>query len=298
MENTCKYVCSIGLAKSMDITKYKDKSYQEINLENMFDSCTLYIKIDEFNSLKKLLNNNLIKHRFILVTGDNDHEVVKDIFNNKDEFEIFISNNLIIHWFAQNLNISHKKVSNLPIGLDYHTIYRNINHYWGDNQLPIEQEEMIINIRKDSKHFSERKRKGYVNFEYREFYKYAYDRKEALEQLSKEIIFKESTFVKRVDTWKNQVQYSFVISPFGNGLDCHRTWESLVLGCIPIVKSSGLDSLFKDLPVLIINKWSDITQELLNETINKFSNMEKDFKYEKLLLKYWIDKINSYKNII
>jgi hypothetical protein len=24
--------------------------------------------------------------------------------------------------------------------------------------------------------------------------------------------------------------------------------------------------------------------------------MEKDFKYEKLLLKYWVDKINSYKN--
>ena len=36
--------------------------------------------------------------------------------------------------------------------------------------------------------FSERKRKGYVNFEYREFYKYAYDRKDAIKQIPKDLI--------------------------------------------------------------------------------------------------------------
>ena len=30
----------------------------------------------------------------------------------------------------------------------------------------------------------------------------------------------------------------FVLSPPGNGIDCHRTWEALFLGAIPIVKRS------------------------------------------------------------
>jgi hypothetical protein len=36
-----------------------------------------------------------------------------------------------------------------------------------------------------------------------------------------------------------KINYAFVASPYGGGPDCHRTWEALILGCIPIVKSSG-----------------------------------------------------------
>jgi large-conductance mechanosensitive channel len=84
-----------------------------------------------------------------------------------------------------------------------------------------------------------------------------------------------------------------VISPFGNGMDCHRTWEALVLGCITIVSSSGMNELFKDLPALIVNNWSDVTQDLLDNTIEEFN--KKTFNYEKLQLNYWKNKINSYK---
>jgi hypothetical protein len=58
-------------------------------------------------------------------------------------------------------------------------------------------------------------------------------------------------------SFTNQIKYAFVISPHGNGLDCHRTWEALCLGCIVIVKKSPIDTLYTDLPVLIIDNWSD-----------------------------------------
>ena len=89
--------------------------------------------------------------------------------------------------------------------------------------------------------------------------------------------------------------YCFIISPHGNGLDCHRTWEALCLGCIPIVKTSVLDTLFYDLPVLIVNEWSDVSLELLNTTISNYKtkHISKQFKYDKLLLHYWMDKIKS-----
>ena len=94
----------------------------------------------------------------------------------------------------------------------------------------------------------------------------------------------------RLDSHKRQTDYAFVVSPYGYGFDCHRTWEALVLGCIPIVKSNAMDSLFDDLPVLIIKEWSDITQELLDSTIRIFK--EKTFNYDKLKMKYWQNLIH------
>jgi hypothetical protein len=49
----------------------------------------------------------------------------------------------------------------------------------------------------------------------------------------------------------------FVPSPAGNGIDCHRTWEAVYLGAVPVVLKSefcGGD----DWPVLIVDNWSDL----------------------------------------
>jgi hypothetical protein len=74
-------------------------------------------------------------------------------------------------------------------------------------------------------------------------------------------------------------------------MDCHRTWESLCLGCIPIIKAPNFSQLFENLPVLIVNDWKEVTQELLNKTINDFKT--KLFNHEKLNLKYWVNKIKN-----
>ena len=51
----------------------------------------------------------------------------------------------------------------------------------------------------------------------------------------------------------------FVASPWGGGLDCHRTYEALAMGAIPIVRSSGpLDASFAAQPVLIVDDWADV----------------------------------------
>jgi hypothetical protein len=63
------------------------------------------------------------------------------------------------------------------------------------------------------------------------------------------------------------------------------------------VKTSAIDNLYRDLPVLIVKDWHIITNELLIDTINvfkaKFENNE--FNIEKLKLSYWLQLINSYK---
>jgi len=58
--------------------------------------------------------------------------------------------------------------------------------------------------------------------------------------------------------WRNYCQYKYGISPHGNGLDCHRTWEMLYFGMIPVVKTSSLDVLYDGLPVVILERWEQL----------------------------------------
>lgn len=84
-------------------------------------------------------------------------------------------------------------------------------------------------------------------------------------------------------------QSKFVLSPRGNGLDCHRTWEALMMGAIPVVRSSPLDVLFKGLPVLIINEWSEVTQQFLESRYQEI--MSKAYDFSPLYHEYWQQKI-------
>jgi len=236
-----------------------------------------------------------LKKPFILVGGDCDEAIPNDIFSSVKAFKEFIENPNLVHWFSQNLVCSHPKMSVIPIGLDYHTITER--EYFGEPvTLPAEQEAQLINTRKKSFPFWERTNKCYSNFHFLMNTKYGLDRKQAIQQISKEIVYYEPQPVKRSISWKRQANFAFVLSPHGNGYDCHRLWEALVLGCIPIVKTSAIDDLYKDLPVLIVKEWSNVTKELLENTIETFKTKHKanEFNYDKLTLKYWVDKISTF----
>jgi hypothetical protein len=93
----------------------------------------------------------------------------------------------------------------------------------------------------------------------------------------------------RLDTWKKMSEYKFIISPHGTGLDCYRTYEALALGCMPVVRSSKLDVLHKDFPIIILPSWNDISLSLL---LNEAEKARKK-SIEKLSLQYWANKIKS-----
>ncbi|MEW9836648.1 hypothetical protein [Mesorhizobium marinum] len=61
--------------------------------------------------------------------------------------------------------------------------------------------------------------------------------------------------VPQAEIWRQYARYPLVLSTHGNGLDCHRTWELLLLGCIAVTKTSSLDPLYKGLPVAILDDW-------------------------------------------
>jgi len=57
-------------------------------------------------------------------------------------------------------------------------------------------------------------------------------------------------------------KYNFVLCPSGNGMDTVRVWETLYMGGYPIVtRTPYMQAILKDLPVVWVNKWEEITKE-------------------------------------
>jgi hypothetical protein len=87
----------------------------------------------------------------------------------------------------------------------------------------------------------------------------------------------------------------FVACPCGMGFDTHRVWEALTLGRIPILERhshiGGLLATYADLPVLLVDKWEDVTQELLEKSWKDMASKAASYKYEKLVKAYWVDFI-------
>ena len=302
MENTCYFICSRGILKSCSFYSQKPISscstdvkylYDMLQSNKMFDGMSIYVCSD---LLRFFVNKILqyITHRFVLVSGDSDLCVPKEALS-KGETLILLKSKLLLKWYTQNSRIEENdKIIQMPIGLDYHTILNNPNCRWRlphEKIIPKEQENILFNIIDESKPFYERNNKIYVNFtiDSDRFNQ----RRIVLNIIPNELIENDIQFKPRTETWKKITEYCFVLSPAGIGLDCHRTWEALCLGCIPIICIKEFKILFKDLPVLIVNDWSEVTKDLLENTIESFKNRE--FDKNKLTLNYWTTLINNNK---
>jgi len=77
-------------------------------------------------------------------------------------------------------------------------------------------------------------------------------------------------------------------------MDCHRTWEAMALGCIPIVNTSPLDPFYKQLPVMIVDDWSTLTMERMKAFANSVS--ECPSKHPMLKLDHWRQLLREYTN--
>ena len=85
----------------------------------------------------------------------------------------------------------------------------------------------------------------------------------------------------------------FVLSPPGNGIDCHRTWESIYFGAIPVVMRDKLArSLFEDLPIHVVDDWEEICS-LDRQELEKLYTSLVSKTDEKAYYKYWKNLIDS-----
>lgn len=103
------------------------------------------------------------------------------------------------------------------------------------------------------------------------------NRASILKTISKNGIRNRFTSIKKF--FHNLSEHKFTISPEGNGIDCHRHYEAILCGCIPIVEENEhMRRKYKDLPVLYTNDYSEITADYLTKKYEEMIDQEYDFK--------------------
>lgn len=301
-ENDCYFVSSRGLLKSCHIRAPNPRSscgwdadyLNEIvhNPSKQFNHMRIYV----CSELLRYFVNAILPHircDFVLLTGDSDLSMAGEALN-AEELAKLLSNSHLRKWGAQNLmRITSPKQLQMPIGLDYHTYVANPASEWrlpNESILPAEQDKLLQELRRNSKPFNQRIPKIYTNAQHR--LDRFNDRRSAIQTISNSLLTLEPHIIPRTKVWENYTKHTFILSPFGNGFDCHRTWEALCCGCIVIMRNPFMAALFEGLPVLNVREWSDITEELLQKTLEEFS--AKTWNYEKLTLVYWLEQLGNY----
>tara|TARA_Y100000768_G_C23964079_1_gene676943 strand:- start:685 stop:1515 length:831 start_codon:yes stop_codon:yes gene_type:complete len=270
-----QYISGDTLCNNIDATLYfEEKYYNEYvkkynTNENILDynnpiinDCPLIFimrcgkGVDQF--YKKVVP--LLDKKFIIIS----HYCPLDSGTNKS----LINHPLLIKWYGENMNIKHEKTCGIPLGLE--------NLYWGKTNW-----EFII---KNSKNIKR-------NLLYLNFSLDTHSNRRNIMNILKNNGF--STNIKK--KWNDYIvelsNYKFAISPRGKGVDCHRTWECLYLGVIPIIEKSVQMSFFEDLPILFVDNYECITEDYLNEMYEIFS--KKKFNMDKLDVFYWKKIINE-----
>jgi hypothetical protein len=83
-----------------------------------------------------------------------------------------------------------------------------------------------------------------------------------------------SVETKRIDYFsflERIKNHKFMICPIGNAIDCHRNWEVLYLKRVPIMKKHKyLEKLFEGFPVLFVENYNQVTENLLIENEHLF----------------------------
>jgi hypothetical protein len=233
-----------------------------------------------------------IKARFGLVTGDEDWAIPSGFSGS----EQLLSDPRVLCWFSQNYDgtDSNRKLMRLPIGLDFHTISNG--RKWGHwPATPAAQEAELEALRVSAKANAERELRVHADFHFNKHKQQVWgdDRAAVQEALSgnPDVQF-QTRKLPRLELWREKTRYAFVVSPHGNGLDCHRTWESLVLGNIVIVKRSSLDPMYEGLPVVIVDDWREIAADNLRRWHAQHQSAFQDpLVLERLTNRYWIERM-------
>ncbi len=309
-----KYIWNLGIAMACDVTPFKNGlpyDYHTVVSESVVRLKNYIKEIKEgdliwlqSHKVANFYHNILpaINTSFILVINDGD-AAFPSSYRKLFDVDALINDPRVICIFSQNAdNISHKKIHGIPIGIDFHTLAHSqyCACFRESQQSTEEQERVLEQVLANLPPTHLRINKAFVDFHL--------SNRGVFDGESRQSIFNQIYPTGLIDAaparmprhllWQIKGQYAFSISPRGIGLDCHRTWEDLVLGCIVIVKTSPLDSLYKGLPVVIIKDWSEITESNLNKWLIQYGDAFTNPSYrEQLTHAYWMNIINSYKPV-
>ena len=261
----------------LQLSSYKDPRTPEFlpKEDTSLDNNYVFCKPEHLSLFKTYCTIGSIKlpDEFILVThnsdinfGSTEIEYVLNLFPNIEK------------WYTQNLMVDHPKVKPIPIGI--------ANPKWSHGNQDRFREIQSKKINKFQN--------VYVNFN---ISTNPLARQDCLDKigfpynLQLEKNYPNAASIKDHDNFVESTQERyltdmassyFTLSPVGNGVDCHKTWEALYMKSIPIVtRWHGVEEFKKlGIPILIIDDWSEFKHLKLSK--NLYNSLWGDFDLHKI----------------
>ena len=281
----------IGLADS-----FVDKSLPQHKRADAFRGKIFFIKTDHF--LEYISQLNAHQTPFILITASNDDHCPpykeyppKDMIMKK-EVDTFLENSKLVMWFCKNPCIIHDKIQPLPLGPKWQ--WKTTRFFGEDKSI---HTDIYTRYGATPNHrFYDEVKPNLLFFNFSQTTNNPlFSPHKNIRHKCKSSLLSTFKFLPNVpfeDYIRSLGTYKFCISPPGRGIDTHRTWEALMVGTIPIMVHTSIDSLFDRLPVIFVQDWSDITEEFL---LCKYDELKKrtDFDFNVLYEPYWLSKIKD-----
>lgn len=257
--------------------RFKDKE----NLEIVYKDRNLIFYIRKKFTLKEndvifcnshfieLLFNNIKYSEFRnlkIITHQTDIPVNKNIYMKKPKCVSF--------WYGININYKDRGLTPIPIGL--------ANDYSPKNLMQDDYKKL--------QESDEKEKKIYLNFEDNTNIS---ERTKIRHLLKNQIWIVEESKKSLEDYLSGIYNHSFNLAPWGNGYDTHRFWETLYADSIPVTREHITYATAKELPVLFVKDYKELNLESLISFINNFN--KRDYNYDVLNIKYWLNKIQKIK---
>ena len=244
--------------------------------ESLGVSGAVYLKTDHVKQAleKPFAGSVLITHNSDINLTD---ELVKDVWSRHPHLKA---------WFGQNVRARHPKLCPIPLGLERARWFPEIGKKEQLNNLaraprPAPSSLCLANF---SLSTNRAVRSACARVARAELGPYATS--QVCETLP------PCTFVSYRSFLQEILRHKFVLCPEGNGLDTHRQCETLYLGRIPVVTRSAAIEAFASLPMVILESWSELSCEVLENYEQRFRQGKIAYDLEKLCMSYWKKRIS------
>jgi hypothetical protein len=267
-------------------TIHNKNVYQQIKADKR-DVITLYYKM-EYNNIYNLFDTlKDINKYIIIISGCSDYKVTLEILKKKPKN--------IIKWYGENIENPNDSLISLPMGsLSVTWVGNDISHAEIINHPDFTGLIKINNNIKKSKKLAFMCFSLETNYNHR---KEVYEYFRNMSWISNLCKFNTNKYLNDEHFITNCYNHDFVICPFGNGIDCGRTWMALQLGSIPILPYHiSFVNWAEKLPIILYNDLNEITENYLISKKNEFAN--KVFTYDYLKTSYWKSKWDEDKKLI
>jgi len=245
-----------------------DENHKNIKIEQIKEGDIIFVATHFLEIFFNIFHSK-IKVKYKLISHNSDALVDSGLTS--------LINDRIEVWYAQNNMTSHPKIIAIPIGLE------NLHHY--NRGRP----GFYNVLRKQKLHF--RKNKILFGFNIQTNYT---ERIKAYNFANKSSYAVE--LPRNLDQWnylQTILNYKFVLSPPGNGLDTHRTWESMYLGAVPIVADSEAMRSFEllGLPLWVVKDWDELLSADKSFLEAKYNQLKGRFNSPALFMDFWKKRI-------